>query len=281
MHGLRRVHGAGQDEGDAVTAGVFMATRDRTVGDAVIDERHHYRLRLAVEGRIRFLSHLETVDVLLSSLRRAGVTLALSQGMRPKPLIKVAMPRPVGVEAWEDIVEVELAAAIDPDQLALNLVGVLPRGLVLLGVERLVGRYSSAASRVVGATYRLHLNGATPADVTRAVDAFLTASSVEVRRVTPKRTRMVDVRSLVGDVAAIDGEAAIRAFLRLDSNGSARPQEVALAIARAGELPGLSITRVIRESIALAAPGEEGHTAEPALVGADVPEGPEKPWGAC
>jgi len=31
-----------------------------------------YRFTFAVRGRARFLSHLETVDTLLSALRRAG-----------------------------------------------------------------------------------------------------------------------------------------------------------------------------------------------------------------
>src|SRR3954471_9711021 len=85
------------------------------------EHRYHYRITIAIEGRVRFLSHLETVDTLLGALRRSGVTLALSPGMRPKPRIKMAMPRPVATEAWSDILEVELTEPIDPDQFALQL----------------------------------------------------------------------------------------------------------------------------------------------------------------
>ena len=53
-----------------------------------------YRITFAVRGRARFLSHLETVDTLLSSFRRAGYGIALSRGMKPRPVI--ADPDPFG-----------------------------------------------------------------------------------------------------------------------------------------------------------------------------------------
>ena len=46
-----------------------------------------YRITFAVTGRARFLSHLETVDAMLGALRRAGYDIALSQGMKPRPVI--------------------------------------------------------------------------------------------------------------------------------------------------------------------------------------------------
>lgn len=255
-------------------------------------ERFHYELRFAVEGRIRFLSHLETVDTLLSALRRAGVRVELSQGMKPKPLIKVAMPRPVGVEAWGDVVEIETPEVCDPDAIAFALSQTLPKGLVLQSVRRLEGRYTSAASRVAGATFRVVLEGAPAHELQQAVDTFLRAECVEVERRSPKRTRSVDVRSVVGDVSVVHEQpeadthkigaapsAALRFYTRLTAEGSARPDEVVRALAQLAECE-LRVRRVIRESITLADPGD-GRVAEPALVGADVPDGPEKPWGAC
>ena len=38
-------------------------------------------LRFAVTGRARFLSHLECVDLLLAAFRRAGLQVALSNGI--------------------------------------------------------------------------------------------------------------------------------------------------------------------------------------------------------
>lgn len=252
---------------------------------AAFEHRYHYQITITIEGRIRFLSHLETVDTLLGALRRSGVTLALSEGMRPKPRIKMAMPRPVATESWSDIVEVELTELIDPDQFALQLSEVLPAGLVLQHVERLEGVYESAASRVAGALWRWQFSADTPlADLEEAVSAMLAADEVPVDRVSPgKKTRSIDVRRFIGEMAASTAgeQPIVRAFIRLTDSGSAKPEEVIRAL---GALSGRAFApeRTVRESIALAAPGSsDGRVAEPALVGADVPDGPEKPWGAC
>jgi len=251
---------------------------------AAFEHRHHYRITIAIQGRVRFLSHLETVDTLLGALRRSGITLALSEGMRPKPRIKMAMPRPVATEAWSDILEVELTERIDADQFALQLSEVLPAGLVLQSVERLDGAYASAASRVAGATWRWTFGpDVDPGDLEEAVRTLLAADEVLVDRASPKkRTRSVDVRRFVGDMAVVasDEGPVLRSFIRLTEAGSAKPEEVIRAL---GTLAGrtFAVQRTVREAVAIAEPGMGGRVAEPELVGADVPEGPAKPWGAC
>ena len=250
---------------------------------AAFEHRYHYRISITIEGRVRFLSHLETVDTLLGALRRSGVQLALSPGMRPKPRIKMAMPRPVATEAWSDLLEVELQHEIDADQFALQLSEVLPAGLVLQRVERITGVYVSAASRVAGATWRWLFDQNVSLDELQAgVEQLLAADELHVERASPrKQTRSIDVRCFLGEIAAeqVGKAPVLRAFVRLTEAGSAKPEEVIRAL---GSVMGqqLSPIRTIRESIAIADPGS-GRVAEPELVGADVPEGPAKPWGAC
>ncbi|MEO6867060.1 MAG: TIGR03936 family radical SAM-associated protein [Gaiellales bacterium] len=248
--------------------------------------RYHYSVTLRIEGRIRFLSHLEMVDTLLGAFRRSGVHIALSEGMRPKPRIKMAMPRPVATEAWSDIVEVELRDEVGIDEFSLSLSEVLPAGLTLHNIERLEGVYASAASRVAGATWRWTFDPASvdATELASAIDHVRAASEVIIERASPgKRTRTVDVRRFLGDIDTSmndDAEVVVRAFIRLTSEGSAKPDEVirVLAAHLSGELRP---RRTVRESIAIAEPNSGGQIAEPELVGADVPDGPAKPWGAC
>ena len=70
-------------------------------------------LRFAVTGRARFLSHLECVDGLLAAFRRAGFQVALSNGMRPKPVISLAVARAVGVASLDELMTVELVGDHD------------------------------------------------------------------------------------------------------------------------------------------------------------------------
>lgn len=275
----------GAENGFAVREQARTSPEDALAASvAAFEHRHHYRITIAIQGRVRFLSHLETVDTLLGALRRSGITLALSPGMRPKPRIKMAMPRPVATEAWSDILEVELTERIDADQFALQLSEVLPAGLVLQTVERLEGVYASAASRVAGATWRWSFGpDVAHEDLERAVSILLAADEATVERASPgKKARSVDVRRFIGDVTAIAGDEGpvLRAFVRLTEAGSAKPEEVVRALGVLSERTFAPL-RTVRESIAIAEPGTGGRVAEPELVGADVPEGPAKPWGAC
>ena len=72
----------------------------------------------------------------------------------------------------------------------------------------------------------------------------------------------------------------MRAFVRLTEAGSAKPEEVVRALGALADRE-LAPQRTVRESIAIAEPGEGGRVAEPELVGADEPDGPAEPWGAC
>lgn len=252
-----------------------------------------YRITFMVEGRVRFLSHLETVDTLLSALRRAGVRLALSEGMKPKPLIQLALPRPVGVESWSELAEFELDEEVDVDVLANNLAAQLPRGMRLLSLMSMRdSEEKAAARRVAGATYRLLLDesvGREHADIGREiteqwVHRFLGSESIPIERVTPKQRRTVDVREFVSHMELVDSSTAdgtsvaVRYYAQLTDRGSVKPDEVAQALA---EIAGqeVRVARCIRESIALR--DVDGRRADAMLVGADVPEGPAKPWGAC
>lgn len=237
---------------------------------------------IAVQGRIRFLSHLETQETLLGALRRAGLMLALSQGMKPKPVIKLALPRPVAVASWGEIVEVRVQDEFDPDDVAMRLVGTLPDGLEIVRVERVPEGEPDAASRVIGATYRAQLeDGVTIDELREAVERFEAADQVLVERSTPKQRRTVDVRSFA-DVTVLEADDGpwLRWHAALRSDGSVKPAEVITAIAG---LVGrdLRTTSVIRESIAVSEVGGGIQDVMPAMVGADVPDGPEKPWGAC
>ena len=53
-------------------------------------------LSFARTGPARYLSHLDTARAVQRTFARAGVPIALSQGMRPKPRLSLPLPLPVG-----------------------------------------------------------------------------------------------------------------------------------------------------------------------------------------
>src|SRR5574337_1790772 len=68
-------------------------------------------------GVLRFLSHLEVMRALGRALRRAGIAVAYSQGFNPQPKLSLALALPVGVEGRQELGDIELRAAMVPEEL--------------------------------------------------------------------------------------------------------------------------------------------------------------------
>ena len=68
-------------------------------------------LLFARRGPARYLSHLDTSRVVQRTFARAGVPIALTQGMRPKPRLSLPLPLPVGAEGGSELAVVEVTEA--------------------------------------------------------------------------------------------------------------------------------------------------------------------------
>jgi radical SAM-linked protein len=204
-----------------------------------------YRFTFAVRDRARFLSHLETVDTLLSALRRAGYQVALSRGMKPRPVIALALSRAVGVQSESELADVELTSDPTPAQLHQQLAPQLPAGLELLAVEPAEGK--QAASRVRAVHYLIEV--ADDVDWEAAVARFLAADEAIVTRTAPnKAAKRVDVRRFCTQLG--QGPQGLEAEIELTEAGTARPEEVATAVAATiGATP--TIIRLVRTAIVL------------------------------
>ena len=207
-----------------------------------------YRITFAVGGRARFLSHLETVDTLLGALRRAGFDIALSKGMKPRPVISLALPRAVGTETLADVADVELRGDHEPLDVQERLANHLPMGMTALAVEPATGK--QAASRVESVAYRVEV--ADDLDWDAALAAFAAAETCEVVRTAPKKaSKRVDVRRFCTELTHEPG--ALEMELAVTDAGTARPEELTQAVAAlVGATP--TIERLVRTAIRLREP---------------------------
>ena len=184
-------------------------------------------MTFAVAGRARFLSHLETVDTLLGALRRAGYDIALSKGMKPRPVISLALPRAVGVQAQADLADVELLGDPDPAEVAERLAAQLPHGIAV--VARRAGRGPDGRARVEAAAVRGGGGGG------RRLGAR--AARVRGRRTAARWCEPPPARPTVRSTSrsycsSIEHEPGLlRMELRMTEAGTARPEEIAQAVA--------------------------------------------------
>jgi radical SAM-linked protein len=205
-----------------------------------------YLIHFEVRGRARFLSHLETVDTLLSALRRGGYQIALSRGMKPRPVISLALPRAVGVESEAELADVELVGVASPQDVAARLAEQLPEGMTVTAIDASSGR--PASSRLRAVHYALDVADDLDWDV--AIERYHAADEAAVTRTAPnKADKRVDVKRFCTSVEHTPGRLLLE--LELTGEGTARPEEVAHAVAATvGATP--TITRLLRTELLLA-----------------------------
>jgi len=97
--------------------------------------RDRYRIRFAKTGLLRWIGHRDLQRLWERVLRRADLRLSMSQGFHPKPRINFPSALALGVEGIDEVIEVELAQLITPDDLRQRLVDDNQPGLAIGSVE--------------------------------------------------------------------------------------------------------------------------------------------------
>jgi radical SAM-linked protein len=220
--------------------------------DARIDDGRNYVLAFAIRGRARYLGHLDTTELLRRAVRRAGGRLAVSGGMRPKPLLSLALARGVGVSSRKELAEFRLAEE-PPAEFAARLQTALPEGFLLLSLAAQTKK-AGLASRVRAVRYCVSADpaGQDPAVFVRAADGYTVLESVPIERDRIGKRRLVNVREYVEriDVEPAGQGLVLEYTAAVTPRGSVRPEEVVLALAQLAGVP-LRMTGAERVDILL------------------------------
>ena len=200
----------------------------------------------ARRGPARYLSHLDTSRVVQRTFARAGVPIALSQGMRPKPRLSLPLPLPVGAAGVDEVAVVEVPEGVTATTETLkSLRAASPPGFETLAIVDAGERHPRPQPRA--AEYACVLDGDAGA-IAAAVERYNDAEDAIRERVSPKGTRRLDLKKYVGDVVAtpVEGGAQLGFTIRHRSDGAARPQELIDLIAEWAEVDAVmrSLVRV-------------------------------------
>ena len=207
------------------------------------------RIRYAKRGRLRFASHRDLARALERALRRAQVPMAFSAGFSPHPKISYLGAAPTGAASEAEYVEIGLAERRDPEAVRATLDAALPPDIAVLECVEAGEGTGSLADRIDAAVWRVELPGVAPADLERALAAFLERDSVEVPRRTKNGLRDVDARAAVAGASAggTAGCAILEVVVR-QVTPAVRPDDVLAALAAVADLRPPSPPRAVREA---------------------------------
>lgn len=189
------------------------------------------RVTFARGDLLRYITHLDLMRSWERAIKRAGLPIAYSEGFTRHPQLALAAPLPVGATAEGELMDVYLAAAIDPRQFRERLEAQTPPGLSIERVEEVPLNVPSLQSLVREWTWRAQFPDATDAAVLRAkVADFLAQASFPWEQRREKEVKRFDLRALVLDIIAevTTDRPAIVARFKAEAGG--RPEQLVAAL---------------------------------------------------
>jgi radical SAM-linked protein len=228
------------------------------------------RLRFAKRGDLRLVSHHDLVRCVERALRRAAIPVATTQGFNPRPKVTFALALALGIEGRREVVEIDLAAPLEPAEVLERLAATSPPGLEWLGAEPAT---SNRAAQAQAACYRLDLPESRRAAASAAVAELLSSPSRPYARQRPDRIVELDLRPFLLD-AAIDPEGGALLFrLKVTNSGAAaRPEDIVDVLGLADLLrDGSILARLDIELAPTERPGPDRPASPDAAGAADPP----------
>jgi radical SAM-linked protein len=203
--------------------------------------RQRVRIHFGKQGDLRLVSHRDLMRTWERLFRRAGVALAMTEGFHPKPKMMFPSALAVGIEGWDEVLEIELPEVHEPEQLAELFRRHAPPGLAIHGVEPLAG----GKTRLRGMTFQVDVPVERRGSVAERMEWLGRQTSYLVTR--EGRAAPIELRPLIEELA-LDDNGTLAMRLRVERDGSARPREVLEALGLADvEALGIVLRRTAVE----------------------------------
>ena len=174
--------------------------------------------RFTKQADLRWISHRDLARMWERLLRRADLNLAFSQGFHPKPKISFPSALTLGIEALDEVMELELVGELDLADVRQRIESQLPDGVKILSIEKQGGK-----TRLLGASYRLRLAAERVEQTRVRIDQLLKDGLVRVLR--DGKAVECSCQDAHFDLR-LDGDMLLFSLPASDSGASLRPSEL-------------------------------------------------------
>ncbi len=196
--------------------------------------------------KLRFLGHLDFLRTLERAVMRSGVPIAFSEGFNPHMKLTLDSALGVGVTADPLYLEMKIEKDMPLKEVREKLSNQLPEGIIIHdmieaepGWPKFVAVFNEDAYEMEGPV----LDDSTQEDfyaAYKSLEEFNALDSFMYERVTPKKVRKMDVKSMILDPMKVtfEGGRAYLTFSLIRSNtGSIQPKDVWKFLAESFNMP--------------------------------------------
>ena len=198
------------------------ATSTKVAQLAKPEVQQRIRIRFSKTGQLRFLSHLELINLFTRAVYRAGIPILHTQGFHPHPRFSFATATSVGVESWAEYMDM-FVDGMDADQCKQRLNKALPSGMQVMEAYKAELKTPSLSTIIAATRYRLTLPDADSDMLQKQSENFMSLSSWELVREKKGQQQTIDLRKETVNIS-VDGNSLEMIISR------GKPYELAAAI---------------------------------------------------
>jgi len=195
-----------------------------------IKPHHWYRLLYSKLGDIRFLSHLEVIQVFFQALRRAGVKLHYTQGFNPVPKASFSPALPVGTESLAEYLDIDLIEAIIDESEFLSSVNLqLPAGITIRSIANVPDKKNNGAGKNL-ICYQISFARDFSEQEKEALENFIKNESFTVTKFRKGKKRVIDTRKQVQSLVRTGNNSISMVLLNEEGKAASKPVEILKAV---------------------------------------------------
>lgn len=199
--------------------------------DIVNDEnqvKHKYRIKFSKLGNVKFVGHLDVLNIFHRAIKRARIPIAYSQGFNPHQKTSFAIPLPLGMESVTEYVDIILTEQLEPKTIVDNLNLKMPIGMEVLEAKKLEDGASSSASSVYIGEYEVILPTEFDANVfSNELENYLLQTEILVERISKKKGRNIakeiDIRPEIFDIQLLEQGRKLKLLISTGSIRNLKP----------------------------------------------------------
>lgn len=179
-------------------------------------------------GYLKFISHLDLVDLFQRTLFQNKVDVKFSEGFNPHPRMSIAYPLPLGIESNSEYMEIYLNSKIDLKDFLIKMNERLPQGIKI--VEAKYDDDESISNKVKSVVYAFKLLNTfydknKDIELAKELDKVNAMDIVEIERKRKKGKRRIFVKENAKDyLNRLElKDDAIYAYIKMSEQGSLKP----------------------------------------------------------
>ncbi|WP_146398874.1 TIGR03936 family radical SAM-associated protein [Planctomycetes bacterium CA13] len=183
--------------------------------------RIRYRIRFEKKDLLRWISHRDLARLWERIIRRVALKPSMTEGFHPKPRIGFPSALALGVESFDEVVELDLAEDLAPLELLTRLENDNQPGLTIRSVGKLPEGFKKA--QLLRSDYTLSIPDGT--DVLKVQDAIENLKQQETVSIQRKKKQVVAKVATQIPTIEIDDQQ-IRISLAATDAASLKPNDV-------------------------------------------------------